>query len=127
MKKDRPRIQKPSTSATEKDFETQVASNESDKEFPGYPKYGRDEDIYTKFKEEADIDPENVGQMKEENEMPEMMNEKSFEDDLVGDDLDVPGSEMDDADEAIGKEDEENNYYSIGGDNHNSLEENQGD
>ena len=126
MKKDRPRIQKPSASATEKDFETKVASIDK-QEFPDYPKYGRNEDIYTKFKEEQDIDPENIGQMKQQNELPETMNEKSFEDDLVGDDLDVPGSEMDDSDEAIGREDEENNYYSIGGDNHNSLEENQGD
>lgn len=39
------------------------------------------------------------------------------------DDLDVPGSELDDDDELIGSEDEENNYYSIGGDNHNDLEE----
>lgn len=127
MKKDRPRISKPSASAIEQDFEKQVASKESDKEFIGYPKYAPSEDIYNKFKEEQDIDPENVGQMKAENELPEMMNEKGFEDDFVGDDLDVPGSEMDDADEAIGREDEENNYYSIGGDNHNSLEENQGD
>jgi hypothetical protein len=37
--------------------------------------------------------------------------------------LDVPGSELDDEDELIGSEDEENNYYSIGGDNHNNLEE----
>lgn len=32
--------------------------------------------------------------------------------DGTGEDLDVPGSELDDADEAIGAEDEENNYYS---------------
>ena len=30
---------------------------------------------------------------------------------------------IDDEDEAIGSEDEENNSYSIGGDNHNDLEE----
>lgn len=41
----------------------------------------------------------------------------------MGSDLDVPGSELDDAQEKIGSEDEENNYYSIGGDNHNDLEE----
>lgn len=34
--------------------------------------------------------------------------------DLTGDDLDVPGSEEDDADEEIGEEDEENNDYSLG-------------
>jgi hypothetical protein len=38
--------------------------------------------------------------------------------------LDVPGAELDDADEQIGEEDEENNYYSLGGDDHNDLEEN---
>jgi hypothetical protein len=33
----------------------------------------------------------------------------------------IPGSELDDKQEEIGSEDEENNYYSIGGDNHNDL------
>jgi hypothetical protein len=41
-----------------------------------------------------------------------------------GDDLDVPGSDLDDEQERIGNEDEENNYYSLGGDDHNELEEN---
>lgn len=38
--------------------------------------------------------------------------------DMVGSDLDVPGSELDDDNEAIGSEDEENNNYSLGGDRH---------
>lgn len=38
--------------------------------------------------------------------------------DMAGQDLDVPGSELDDANEAIGSEDEENNPYSLGGDAH---------
>ena len=37
--------------------------------------------------------------------------------------LDVPGAELDDKDEEIGEEDEENNYYSLGGDDHNDLDE----
>jgi hypothetical protein len=37
--------------------------------------------------------------------------------DFTGEDLDVPGAELDDEDEAIGNEDEENNLYSLGGDN----------
>lgn len=40
-----------------------------------------------------------------------------------GADLDVPGSETDDGNENIGEEDEENNYYSLGGDRHENLEE----
>ncbi|HEX6335025.1 MAG TPA: hypothetical protein VFZ78_12410 [Flavisolibacter sp.] len=38
-------------------------------------------------------------------------------------DLDIPGSELDDANENIGEEDEENNYYSLGGDRHEHQEE----
>ena len=38
--------------------------------------------------------------------------------DMAGKDLDIPGSELDDENEAIGAEDEENNSYSLGGDRH---------
>jgi hypothetical protein len=41
-----------------------------------------------------------------------------------GSTLDIPGSEDDDILENVGSEDEENNYYSLGGDNHTSLDEN---
>jgi hypothetical protein len=43
--------------------------------------------------------------------------------DFAGKELDVPGSELDDAQEEVGSEDEENNSYSIGGDRHEDLEE----
>jgi hypothetical protein len=43
--------------------------------------------------------------------------------DFTGEDLDVPGTELDDAQESIGSEDEENNSYSLGGENHENLEE----
>ena len=33
------------------------------------------------------------------------------------------GSELDDDNEVIGEEDEENNYYSLGGDRHEAQEE----
>jgi len=42
---------------------------------------------------------------------------------VTGEDLDVPGADEDDPNEDIGEEDEENNYYSLGGDNHDNLEE----
>ncbi len=38
--------------------------------------------------------------------------------DIAGDDLDVPGEQLDDFNESIGEEDEENNQYSLGGDKH---------
>lgn len=40
-----------------------------------------------------------------------------------GEDLDIPGAELDNPNEEIGEEDEENNYYSLGGDRHENLEE----
>jgi hypothetical protein len=43
--------------------------------------------------------------------------------DFAAKDLDIPGSELDDAAESVGSEDEENNSYSVGGDGHNELEE----
>ena len=46
----------------------------------------------------------------------EQLNEKSFQHDLTGSDLDVPGEEADDENENIGEEDEENNSYSLGSD-----------
>lgn len=42
-------------------------------------------------------------------------NEENFDENHTGDDLDVPGSESDDSSELPGTEDEENNYYSLGG------------
>jgi len=43
--------------------------------------------------------------------------------DFTGNDLDIPGAELDDESESVGSEDEENNSYSLGGDDHNDLEE----
>ena len=90
---------------------------------PGYPTYPESEDIYRKGKEEKEIDPEDISKLKEKEEVG-INNVKDFKDDPSGEDLDVPGSELDDDLEEIGSEDEENNYYSIGGDEHENLEEN---
>ena len=70
---------------------------------PGYPTYPSDEDIYIQNKEELEINPEVIGELKG---------------DKKGNGLDVPGSELDDQLEETGDEDEENNYYSLGGDDH---------
>lgn len=101
---------------------TQDTTLDSDNNLEGYPPYPPSEDIYNQFTEEVNIDPENVLEMKPRNEDDTTKSHKAA--DLVSDDVDVANSELDDADEAIGSEDEENNYYSIGGDNHNDLEEN---
>ena len=54
------------------------------------------------------------------------LNEKDSFNAISGSDLDVPGSEEDDADEEIGEEDEENNPYSLGGDDNSTNEERSG-
>ena len=88
-----------------KPIKSEETDNQNDN-FPGYPMYPPSEDIFSK---NVEIDL-NVG-----------ANEG-----VVPKNLDVPGSELDDDAEKIGSEDEENNYYSIGGDNHDDLSENQG-
>jgi hypothetical protein len=67
----------------------------------GDPEYGPEDDIYAHEKKEELSD--------ETTDVPEG--------------LDVPGAELDDKDEEIGEEDEENNYYSLGGEDHQDLEE----
>ena len=94
---------------------------------PGYPLYPQSDDIFNHSKEETEINPEDISKVKSANEKEGTKNEKNFQDDVSGSDLDIPGSELDDLQENVGSEDEENNYYSIGGDNHNNLEENKGE
>ncbi|MEO5910501.1 MAG: hypothetical protein ABIP95_06410 [Pelobium sp.] len=103
-----------------------VKENRVPKLFEGYPIYPPGEDIYQQHKEEIELDPEDVSKNKTSNGKENSWNEKDFNEDMSGDDLDIPGSELDDEQESVGSEDEENNYYSLGGDNHNDLEEDRG-
>lgn len=96
-----------------------LTDNEDQTNFPGYPIYPASEDIYQQATEAVNVDPENITATKTPNP-PESH-------DLNPGGLDIPGEELDDAQEAIGNEDEENNFYSLGGDSHNDLEEDQGD
>ncbi|WP_211228185.1 hypothetical protein [Aequorivita capsosiphonis] len=92
------------------------------KGFPGYPHYPASEDIYNNEKE-TDLNPEDPSKTKKPPVESNQRNEKDFPEDMTAEDLDVPGSKDDEAKANSGKEDEENNYYSLGGDNHNDLEE----
>ncbi|MGQ0827804.1 MAG: hypothetical protein ACT4ON_05365 [Bacteroidota bacterium] len=91
-----------------------------EKELPEYLDYPAKDDIYNKGKKEADLDPENPSRKKSPNEKLSDLNEKDFNDDKTASDLDIPGVELDDELEEIGSEDEENNYYSVGGDKHSN-------
>jgi hypothetical protein len=94
------------------------ADSEDGVDLPGYPSYPASEDIFNRYKEEANMNPEDTSKTKETNDKAGTNNEKDFRDDASGGDLDVPGSELDDEQEQIGSEDEENNLYSLGGDAH---------
>ena len=107
----------------------QQADKKGKIDLPGYPLYPAGEDIFNKSKEEGNINPEDISKTKEssDNSKAGKRNEKDFIEDQSGSDLDVPGSELDDEQEKVGSEDEENNYYSLGGDDHNDLDEDKGD
>lgn len=81
------------------------------KKFP-LPEYPANEDIYRNEEEES-LEDLTAKKQRLRKEMDEG--------------LDVPGAELDDENESIGEEDEENNYYSLGGDDHSDLEEDKGE
>ena len=62
---------------------------------------------------EQNVDPSNISKTKKPTK-------KRIDKDVLGDDLDVPGSELVDQQEGVGSEDKENNYYSLCGDNHDN-------
>ena len=91
----------------------------------GYPVYPESEDIYNRFKKEKRIDPEDITKSKEL-VIVRKENEEDFSEDVSAIDLDIPEFESDEIEEVAGLEDEENSYFSLGGDDHNDLEENLG-
>ena len=52
----------------------------------------------------------------------EALNEASFGEDQTGRDLDIPANTDETLTDAMGQDDEENKYYSLGGDNNDSNE-----
>jgi hypothetical protein len=111
------------------DLDETGADKERSSKLPGYPLYPASEDIFSKFREEGSLNPEDTSIPKAPNEDSSAgkNNEKDFNEDVSGGDLDVPGSELDEKQGNMGSEDEENNYYSLGGDDHNDLEEDKGE
>jgi hypothetical protein len=103
------------------DYAGMKKQEETDPE--GYPEYPADEDIYKKYRLESELNPEDPARPKIFNTQDDTGEADNAE--LSGKDLDIPGAELDDDQEEIGAEDEENNYYSLGGENHEDLEENE--
>jgi hypothetical protein len=110
------------------DDELNLSDNQTDNKekniLPGYTVYPDNEDIYKNFVLEEEINPEDISKMKDPNST-NIIRRNELGDEQSKKDLDIPGSELDDQQENIGSEDEENNYYSLGGDAHTDLEEDQ--
>ncbi|TDW47408.1 hypothetical protein EV144_105435 [Flavobacterium sp. 270] len=97
-----------------KNFEDEASEEQIEKNLEEL-NYPAQDDIYNQEEKLKDINPENINTEKTIDEKEGEWNENTFnidKEDLTGEDLDVPGSELDDAQENIGSEDEENNYYS---------------
>jgi|WetSurMetagenome_2_1015567.scaffolds.fasta_scaffold1029687_1 hypothetical protein len=115
-----------------KDYGTSLAARRTGKgennNLRGYPLYSAGEDFYSKYQEDKDVDTEDISLIEVSAEDDEVTTicVLDSEHQTVGN-LDVPGSELDDEQEEIGSEDEENNYYSLGGDDHLDLEEDNGE
>ena len=96
--------------------------DEKKKDFPGYEPYPSDEDIYAKDKQETAIDPEAISGQKT---FPRtgIPSESGYDTDVSVEVMDIPRADLDDDMEAIGSEDEENNYYSVTDNNYDELED----
>jgi len=105
------------------------SGNKAKNNSKGYPLYPKSEDIYNNDQDDSDIDPEDISKTNDTTGAEEVLSIDETDDISAesNSDLDVPGSELDDDQEAVGSEDEENNYYSIGGDDHEDLEEDKED
>ncbi len=97
---------------SDNDLQMDQSSNVSGDERAMLARMGRDG---------ADDAPLREGRLDSTDSEGEPLNEKGFgegrNDEVSADDLDVPGSELDDQDEALGEEDEENNDYSTSDNN----------
>ncbi|WKL50411.1 hypothetical protein Q1W71_11690 [Flavobacterium pectinovorum] len=76
--------------------------------------YPANEDIYNQEEKLEDIDPEGISGERIVINNDNYDNEWKQNSDKLGNDLDIPGAELDDEQEDIGSEDEENNFYSEG-------------
>ena len=89
---------------------------------------GVEDELKLTVKNESDVTAEDLEALGPEDLSMDMGDDEQLRHrdrpvDFSAQDLDIPGSELDDEKEEIGSEDEENNSYSLGGDNHEDLEE----
>lgn len=107
--------------------------NMKNKDTKGYPSYPKSEDIYQQHEAEEEIDPNDPAEEKDEtdsNAKRQLPLDKLVEKDNLKakvEGLDIPGENLEETDDAMGDVDEENQYYSLGGERHEGLEESEDD
>jgi len=87
----------------------------------GYPLYPETEDIYNRFKKDRSLDPEDITKINGF-EVVGKTTEKDFTDDFTRSNLDIQGVDVNDSEEIVEIEDEEIDYFSLGGEDHTDLE-----
>ena len=97
-----------------KDQQTSTTSQESEGD-------NEDNDLDIQMGTEADVDSDDLAALNSTD--AEIGTPQNVSNEDLNTDMDIPGTELDDADEELGEEDEENNYYSLGGDRHEAQEE----
>lgn len=110
-KKQQPHTKKSETTPTHK---SPKSNPKGDQKYASLDPYPASEDIYNQGEIDPNVDPDDTHRRKSRNEDPHTPNEKSFDEDMTGEDLDIPGNGEDEHSRANGDEDEENNYYSLG-------------
>lgn len=111
-KKQVPHVKKSETTALHK---SPKHLSKDDERLASLDPYPASEDIYNQGEIDSEVDPDDPHRRKSRNEAPDSPNEKSFNEDMTGEDLDIPGNGEDEHSRGNGDEDEENNYYSLGG------------
>ncbi len=110
-KKQQPHAKKSETTPAHK---SPKSNPKGDKKYASLEPYPASEDIYNRGEIDPEVDTDDTHRHKSRNEAPDAPNEKSFNEDMTGEDLDIPGNGEDEHSRANGDEDEENNYYSLG-------------
>jgi hypothetical protein len=125
MKKEKKNCKRPAPESGEKNIQKRIVIGFEENTFPDYPNYAGSDDIYYHDKEE-DLNPEERYKIKKSYKRAGKRNGKKIIEDATDSYLDIPGNELDELQENEGSEYEENNLYSLGGNNYNDLDEYKG-
>jgi len=93
------------------DFDIRISDSNFQNSFPGYPIYAASEDIYSMYKNENELYPEDIYRIKEANYIYGADTENDLNNQAFDLDLNLPGSEFNSIPDYIVSEGEENNYY----------------